>query len=83
MDTLLIIGAGAAGSVTAKKAALNRDVFKNVHLASRRISSCEAVAAQCATPIEIHQVDADKTQEVIDLIKKVKPDLLKIGRAHV
>ena len=76
MDTLLIIGAGAAGSVTAKKAAMNRDVFKNVHLASRRISSCDAVAAQCVTPIKTHQVDADITEAVIQLIEQVKPDLL-------
>ena len=39
MDTILIIGAGAAGSVTAKKAAMNRDVFKTIHLASRRLES--------------------------------------------
>ena len=76
MDTLLIIGAGAAGSVTAKKAALNRDVFKHIHLASRRIASCEAVAASAKSKIEVHQVDADHTDQVIALIKKVKPDLL-------
>jgi saccharopine dehydrogenase (NAD+, L-lysine forming) len=76
LDTLLIIGAGAAGSVTAKKAAMNRDVFKTIHLASRRLSSCDAVAAACKTKIETHQVDADHTDQVIALINKVKPDLL-------
>ena len=76
LDTLLIIGAGAAGSVTAKKAALNRDVFKHIHLASRRIASCEVVAASAKSKIEVHQVDADHTDQVIALIKKVKPDLL-------
>jgi saccharopine dehydrogenase (NAD+, L-lysine forming) len=76
LDTLLIIGAGAAGSVTAKKAAMNRDVFKTIHLASRRISSCEAVAAACATPIETHQVDADVTEAVIDLIERTRPHLV-------
>ena len=67
LDTLLIIGAGAAGSVTAKKAALNRDVFKHIHLASRRIASCEAVAASAKSKIEVHQVDADHTDQVIAL----------------
>ena len=76
MDTILIIGAGAAGSVTAKKAAMNRDVFKTIHLASRRISSCEAVAAACASKIETHQVDADFTEAVIDLIERTKPHLV-------
>ena len=76
MDNVLIIGAGAAGSVTAQKCAMNRDVFKKVHLASRRLSSCEAVAKRCVTPIEISQVDADNVAEVVALIERVKPDLL-------
>ncbi|WP_334151008.1 saccharopine dehydrogenase family protein [Hyphomicrobium sp.] len=76
MDSVLIIGAGAAGSVTAQKCAMNRDVFKTVHLASRRLESCEKVAARCVTPIEISQVDADNVDETAALITKVKPDLV-------
>jgi saccharopine dehydrogenase (NAD+, L-lysine-forming) len=76
LDSVLIIGAGAAGSVTAQKAAMNRDVFKKVHLASRRLESCEKVAKLCVTPIEISQVDADNVDEVVALIERVKPDLL-------
>ena len=78
MDSVLIIGAGAAGSVTAQKCAMNRDVFKKVHLASRRIASCEAVAKRCKTPIEISQVDADNVKETVKLLKKVKPDLVMV-----
>ena len=76
MENVLIIGAGAAGSVTAQKCAMNRDVFKKVHLASRRLSSCEAVAKRCKTPIEISQVDADDVAATVALIRKVKPDLV-------
>jgi saccharopine dehydrogenase (NAD+, L-lysine-forming) len=76
LEDVLIIGAGAAGSVTAQKCAMNRDVFKRIHLASRRIASCEAVARRCKTPIEISQVDADNVGEVVALIDKVKPDLV-------
>ncbi len=76
MENVLIIGAGAAGSVTAQKCAMNRDVFKKVHLASRRLSSCEAVAKRCRTPIEISQVDADDVAATVALIRKVKPDLV-------
>ena len=76
MNSVLIIGAGAAGSVVAKKCAMNRDIFQNIHLASRRIESCEAVAKQCASPITISQVDADDTKQVIDLINKQKPHLV-------
>src|SRR5262245_789408 len=76
MDSVLIIGAGAAGSVTAQKVAKNRDVFKKVHLASRRLASCEAVAKRCKTKIDISQVDADDVKATVKLLKKVKPDLL-------
>ena len=76
MEGVLIIGAGAAGSVTAQKCAMNRDVFKRVHLASRRLASCEAVAKRCKTPIEISQVDADNVAETVALIDKVRPDLV-------
>ena len=63
MDRVLIIGAGAAGSVVAKKCAMDRETFKHITLASRRLVSCEAVAALCKTPIEIAQVDADNVEE--------------------
>ena len=76
MDRVLIIGAGAAGSVVAQKCAMDRDTFKHITLASRRIESCEKVAKLCKTPIEIAQVDADNVAEVVALIEKVKPDLL-------
>ncbi len=55
---------------------MNRDVFKRIHLASRRIASCEAVAKRCRTPIEVSQVDADNVAETVALINKVKPDLV-------
>jgi len=73
---LLIIGAGAAGSVVAKKAALNRDVFTKIHLASRTLKKCEIVKKEAASEIEISQVDADNVKEVVALINKFKPDLV-------
>ncbi len=76
MDNVLIIGAGAAGSVVAQKCAMDRVTFKHVTLASRRLESCEAVAALCVTPIEIAQVDADNVAETVALLKRVKPDLV-------
>ncbi len=76
MDKVLIIGAGAAGSVVAKKCAMNRDVFKHIHLASRRLESCKKVQTEAKSAIDISQVDADNAQEVVALIGKVKPDLV-------
>jgi saccharopine dehydrogenase (NAD+, L-lysine forming) len=76
MDNVLIIGAGAAGSVVAKKMAMDRKTFKSIHLASRTLSKCEKVKAECVSPIEISQVDADNVAEMVALIRKVKPDLV-------
>ena len=76
MDNVFIIGAGAAGSVVAKKCAMNRDVFKTIHLASRTLSKCQQVQSECVSDITISQVDADDTQQVIKLIEARKPDLV-------
>lgn len=76
MDNVLIIGAGAAGSVVAKKCAMNRDIFKKIHLASRTLEKCKKVQAECVSPIDVSQVDADNVAEVVALINKVKPDLV-------
>lgn len=76
MGNILIIGAGAAGSVVAKKCAMNRDVFTHIHLASRTFAKCEKVKHEAKSEIEISQVDADNTSEVIALIEKVHPDVV-------
>lgn len=75
-DRVLIIGAGAAGSVAAKKCAMNRGVFREICLASRTVAKCEAVRRQCATPIDISQVDADDSVQVEALIGRVQPDIV-------
>lgn len=76
MGNVLIIGAGGAGSVTAKKCAMNRDVFDRIHLASRTIAKCEKVRRECVTPITVSQVDADDVRQVASLIATVKPDIV-------
>lgn len=76
MTNLLIIGAGAAGSVVAQKCAMNREVFKNIHLASRTLSKCEKVQKLCKTPITVSELDADNVADTVALIKQVKPDLV-------
>ncbi|MFN5351709.1 MAG: saccharopine dehydrogenase family protein [Alphaproteobacteria bacterium] len=74
--TILVIGAGAAGSVVVKKADKNRHIFKKIHLASRTLSKCEKIKKECKGEISISQIDADNSKEVVALIKKVKPDLV-------
>ena len=76
MDSVLIIGAGAGGSVVAQKCAMNRDVFKKIHLASRTLSKCEAIAKLCQGEVTTSQVDADDTAQVVKLIQAQKPDIV-------
>jgi len=76
MGNVLIIGAGGGGSVVAKKCALNRDVFTNIHLASRTLSKCEKIKQDTAGAISISQIDADVVDDVVALINKVKPDIV-------
>ncbi len=56
MNNILIIGAGSAGSVVAKKCAMNRDVFKKIHLASRTLEKCLKVQKECKSDITISQL---------------------------
>lgn len=76
MSSVLIIGAGAAGSVAAKKCAMNRDVFTTIHLASRTLAKCDAIRRHCATPIATSQVDADDASQVAALIERVMPRIV-------
>ena len=76
MGSVLIIGAGGAGSVVAKKCAMNSAVFNRIHLASRTLGKCERIQRECATPITVSQVDADDVSQVVALIEKVEPDIV-------
>ena len=77
MGTVLIIGAGGVGSVTAHKCAMNFDVFTKIHLASRTIQKPNAikkdVKKRWGVDIQTHAVDADKPKDVAALIRKTKP----------
>lgn len=76
MGAVLIIGAGAAGAVVAKKCAMNRHVFTRIHLASRTLSKCEKIRKECKSDITVSQLDADNVAETVKLIKEFKPDLV-------
>jgi saccharopine dehydrogenase (NAD+, L-lysine-forming) len=76
LDSVLIIGAGAAGSVVAKKCAMNPDVFKRIHLASRTLDKCRKAQAECRSPITVSQIDADNVAETLALIEQFKPDVV-------
>ncbi len=77
---VLIIGAGAAGSVVAKKCAMNKDIFSEVHLASRTLKKCEKIKADVKTywnyDVSIYELDADNVPDTVALINKIKPELV-------
>lgn len=76
MSKVLVIGAGGVGNVAIKKMAARPEVFSEIVVASRTFSKCQQIQSEISRPIEIDQVDADNTAEVVALIKKHKPQLL-------
>ena len=80
MAKVLVIGCGGVASVAIRKCCMRDDVFTELCIASRTLSKCDALKAKLGdrtkTKITTAQVDADKTDEVIALIKRVQPDLV-------
>ncbi len=77
MKNTLIIGAGGVGRVVTHKCVMNKDVFGNITLASRRLSSCQTIAESLPQgAIDIKEVDADDTQALIALIHELKADIV-------
>jgi len=80
MAKVLIIGAGGVGGVVAHKAALERTAFSEVMLASRRLASCERLAAEIqqmhGRTIRTAQVDADDVAATTRLIESFRPALV-------
>lgn len=75
-NTVLIIGAGGVGRVVTHKCAQVPEVFGEIWLASRTISKCEQIASEINANIKTAAVDADNTDELIELINKIKPKLV-------
>ena len=80
MRNTLIIGAGGVGNVVAFKCAMNKESFGNITLASRTKSKCDEIAKNIKEKVGVEiataAVDADNTQEVIDLIKNTGADIV-------
>ena len=76
-NKVLIIGAGGVSNVVVKKCAQNSEVFGEILLASRTQSKCDAIAKDIKNiPVHTAKVDADKSEEVIALIKDFKPKMV-------
>ncbi|GGC23567.1 saccharopine dehydrogenase [Novosphingobium marinum] len=80
MSKVLVIGAGGVGSVAVHKMAMNPDIFSEVHLASRTVSKCDAIAAsvreRTGVTVPTYAVDAEEIAEMTKLIEKVDPRLV-------
>lgn len=85
MGKALIIGAGGVAGVVVHKCCQNPGVFKEICIASRTKSRCDALKQICenkygtgdgCTKITTAQVDADHVEELITLINREKPDIV-------
>ncbi len=80
MAKVLIIGAGGVGRVVLHKCVQNRDIFSEITLASRRLESCkeyqDEIRDRYNENIDIAKVDADSVEELVELIDKIKPDIV-------
>ena len=78
MSRLLVIGCGGVAAVAIRKCCQNSGLFNEIMIASRTKEKCDELKEKLTkttdTRIETAQVDADKSQEVIDLIRAYKPD---------
>lgn len=81
MGKALIIGAGGVAGVVAHKCCQVPEVFEEICIASRTLSKCEALknaldAKYGKTIVSVRQVDADRTEQVIELIEEIHPDIV-------
>jgi saccharopine dehydrogenase (NAD+, L-lysine forming) len=75
----LIIGAGGVSSVVVQKCCQHPDVFEEICIASRTIEKCDEIKNKLVgskTKISTAQVDADNTDEVINLINNFGPEVV-------
>jgi len=80
-NNILLIGAGGVSHVAAHKLAQNNDLFGNIYLASRSLESCKQILESIehkknykdtSKKIQIRQIDALNTSELVKLIKDLK-----------
>ncbi len=80
MGKVLIIGCGGVASVAIHKCCQNSQVFEEVCIASRTVAKCDALKEKLEgttdTRITTAQVDAGNVAELVELINKVKPDVV-------
>lgn len=77
MAHVLIIGAGGVGRVVTHKCVMNAQTFTKITLASRRLSSCQTIADELPQgAIDVAEVNADNTPELVELIKRIGAEIV-------
>jgi len=80
VSKVLVIGAGGVGSVAVHKMAMNPDIFTDIHLASRTVSKCEAIAEsvkdRTGVSVSTYSIDADDVNATAALIRSIGPELV-------
>ncbi len=77
---IMIIGAGGVATVAAHKCAQVPEVFREILIASRTLSKCDAIRddirRRYGRDIGTAQVDADNVPELVSLIRSFRPDVV-------
>ena len=80
MSKVLVIGAGGVSSVAVHKMAMNADIFSDIHLASRTVAKCDAIAAsvkqRTGRTVATYSLDADDVAAATALIREIAPSLV-------
>jgi saccharopine dehydrogenase (NAD+, L-lysine-forming) len=80
MSKVLVIGAGGVGSVAVHKMAMNPAIFSDIHLASRTVTKCEAIAVsvleRTGVTVSTYAIDADDVAATSALIVRIGPKLV-------
>ena len=76
----MVIGAGGVSSVCVHKMAMNRQIFSEIHLASRTLSKCDAIAesvmARTGETVSTYAIDAEDVPALTALIEQIAPRLV-------
>jgi len=80
VSKVLVIGAGGVSSVAVHKMAMNSAIFPDIHLASRTVSKCDAIAASVRTrtgrEVATYAIDAEDVPALTALIRQVGAKLV-------
>jgi len=75
--SVLILGAtGGVGKVVVQKCAKLPQIFTDISGASRDLKKYKELNKKLKKPIKAYQVDASNKKDLINLLKKIKPELL-------